>query len=57
MKNETVRNCYNCVHVRFTEKEKQPFCDLSARLSCVFNEMIEATRCDDYEQAEIRREP
>lgn len=55
MKNDTVKNCYNCVHVRFTEKEKQPYCDLSARLSCIFNERIEATVCVDYEQAEVMR--
>ena len=50
---DTVRNCYNCVHIRFIGKEKQPYCDLSARLGCVFNELIEATRCADYEQGEI----
>jgi hypothetical protein len=52
---ETVRNCYNCVHVRFTGKDKQPYCDLSARLSCIFNELIEATVCRDYEQDEIKK--
>lgn len=55
MKNDTVRNCYNCVHVRFTEKDKQPYCDLSARLACIFNEQIEATVCADYEQGEIKK--
>ena len=55
MKNDTVRNCYNCVHVRFTGKDKQPYCDLSARLSCIFNERIEATVCADYEQGEIKK--
>jgi hypothetical protein len=52
---DTVRNCYNCVHVRFTGKDKQPYCDLSARLSCIFNELIEATVCTDYEPAEVMR--
>ncbi len=53
--NDTVRNCYNCVHCRLVGKEKQPVCDLSARLGCVFNELITATRCSDYEQGEIKK--
>ena len=52
---DAVRNCYNCVHVRFTGKDKQPYCDLSARLACIFNEQIEATVCKDYEQGEIKK--
>lgn len=49
----TVRNCFNCVHGRLIGKDKQPYCDISARLGCVFNELIEATRCADYEQGEV----
>lgn len=52
---DTVRNCFNCVHCRLVGKDKQPYCDLSARLGCVFNERIEEQRCADYEQGEVMR--